>query len=459
MKRERRVVITGLGIVSPLGSDVRTFWQGLSRGESGIRPITSFDTSGFKSSLAGEVQDFDATDFIPFKQARRMGRVSHFAVAAAHMAVRDAQLVLERENRGKVAVCFGTSVGGLREAFSAHDSVLKGQHVNPFMMTATFPNAVSSEVAIALGVHGQCETYSIGCSSTANAMGRAYDLIRSGQANLILAGGAEAPLHQTIFAAMEAGRTLAPDQQGLVRNLPRPFDQTRCGIVLAEGGGCVVLEEYDHAVSRGAPIYGEVQGWSFTCDAYSMARPLETGEEQRRAIEQALLGAKWFPEEVDYVSACGLGSLDLDAVETSALKQAIGTRAHQIPVTSFKGALGHAFAASGAFQVIGTLLAMEHQFVPPTLNLATPDPACDLDYVPLRGRILHGQRALINSFGFGGKNIVLALARVEGMGVRAVLSENMDWEAASNVSLSAMTAKPEIRREDQIRHVSTLPTP
>ncbi len=443
MNRERRVAITGLGIVSPLGNDLRTFWHLLSRGESGIRPITAFDTSGFRSCLGGEVQDFDATDFLSFKHARRMGRVSQFAVAAAFMAVRDAELSLEREHREDVAVCFGTSVGGMREAFAAHDSVLKGQHVNPFAMTSTFPNAVSSEVAIALGVHGQCETYSIGCSSTANALGRAYDLIRSGRADLIIAGGAEAPLHQTIFAAMEAGRTLAPDQQGLVRNLPRPFDRTRCGIVMAEGAGSVILEEYDHAVRRGAHIYAELEGWAFTCDAYSMFKPMETGEEPRRAIEQALLGAKWFPEEVDYVNACGLGSVDLDAVETAAIKSALGRQAYRTPVTSFKAALGHAFAASGAFQVIGTALALEHQFVPPTLNLTTPDPACDLDYVPGCGRMAAMQRALVNSLGFGGKNIVLALARHDGAGVKHMIPTDMDCDAVSRAPLGgAMVSRP-----------------
>ncbi|MDQ6732537.1 MAG: beta-ketoacyl-[acyl-carrier-protein] synthase II, partial [Nitrospirota bacterium] len=196
MNMQRRVVITGLGIVSPLGCDLATFWHLLSRGESGIRPITRFDTSPFRSSLAGEVRDFDASDFIPAKRLRRMGRVAHFAVASALMAVRDANLNLERENHEETAVAFGTSLAGLKEALEAHDSMLEKhyQHTNPFIMTTTFPNAVSSEVAIALGVQGECETYSIGCSSTANAIGRAFQMIRSGDAELVITGGAEAPL-------------------------------------------------------------------------------------------------------------------------------------------------------------------------------------------------------------------------------------------------------------------------
>lgn len=415
MTNRRRVVITGLGVVSPLGCDLSMFWHLLSRGETGIKPITSFDTSPFHASLAGEITDFDPTDFIQSKKARRMGRVSQFAVASALMAGRDAALDLDQEDRHRVGVCFGTSVGGLKEAFEAHDSMLAKQykHTNPFTMTTTFPNAVSAEVSIALGTHGECETYSIGCSSTANAVGRAYDLIRSHDVDIVIAGGAEAPLHPTIFSAMDAGRTLAPDQGGAIRNLPRPFDQTRCGIVLGEGSGCLILEEAEHAERRDARIYAELEGWAFTTDAYSMARPDETGKEHRRSIERAISSAHWFPEEVDYINACGLGTVELDLIETLAIKEAMGSQAYRVPVSSFKSSLGHAFAASGAFQLIGTVLALHHQFIPPTLHLTHPDPLCDLDYVACIGRPRTMQRALVNSFGFGGKNIVIAVSRVD----------------------------------------------
>ena len=415
MRNQRRVVITGLGVVSPIGCDLELFWHLLSRGDTGIKPITSFDTSPFGASLAGEITDFDPTDFIHPKKARRMGRVSQFAVASALMATRNAALDLEQEDRERVGVCFGTSVGGLKEAFEAHDSMLAKQykHTNPFTMTTTFPNAVSAEVSIALGTHGECETYSIGCSSTANAIGRAYDLIRSHDVDIVVAGGAEAPLHPTIFSAMDAGRTLAPDQGGTIRDLPRPFDQNRCGIVLGEGAGCFILEEQEHAERRGAPIYAELEGWAFTTDAHSMARPDETGREHRRAIERAVASAHWFPEEVDYINACGLGTVELDLIETIAIKKAMGSSAYRIPVSSFKSALGHAFAASGAFQLIGTVLALQHQFIPPTLHLTHPDPQCDLDYVTGLGRSKTLQRTLVNSFGFGGKNIVIAVSRVD----------------------------------------------
>jgi len=411
----RRVVITGMGVVSPLGCTLDLFWHLLSRGESAVKPITSFDTSPFHACLAAEVHDFDPEDFLHRKQARRMGRATQFAVASAMMAVRDSGVDLEREDRASIGISIGTSIGGMKEAFEFHDAARRTayERVNPFTMGMTFPNAISSEVAIVLGLHGPCETHSIGCSSTANAIGRAYEWITSGQSRLVVAGGTEAPLHPSVYAAMDAGRALAPDERGAIRDLPRPFDKTRCGMVLGEGAGCFVLEDYDHARARGATMYAELEGWGFTCDAHSMVKPAATGHEQQRAARLALSTAHWFPEEVDYVNACGLGTMDLDALETQTVKQVLGTHAYRIPVSSFKAALGHAFAASGAFQVIGTAKAMEHQFIPPTLNLTTPDPTCDLDYVSGQGRSTHLDRALINSFGFGGKNIVLALSRVD----------------------------------------------
>lgn len=411
----RRVVITGMGVISPLGCTVDLFWHLLSRGESAVRPITSFDTSPFQACLAAEVQDFDPEDYLHRKQARRMGRATQFAVASAMMATRDSGVDLEWEDRASIGISIGTSIGGMKEAFEFHDAAKRTayERVNPFTMGMTFPNAISSEVAIVLGVHGPCETYSIGCSSTANAIGRAYEWIKSGQSDLVVAGGTEAPLHQSVYAAMDAGRALAPDERGTIRDLPRPFDKTRCGMVLGEGAGCFILEDYEHARARGAKMYAELEGWGFTCDAYSMIKPAATGHEQQRAARLALSTAHWFPEEVDYVNACGLGTTELDALETQTVKEVLGPHAYQVPVSSFKSALGHAFAASGAFQVIGTAMAMEHQFIPPTLHLNHPDPSCDLDYVALQGRPSRVGKALINSFGFGGKNVVLALSRVD----------------------------------------------
>jgi 3-oxoacyl-[acyl-carrier-protein] synthase II len=426
---KRRMVISGLGVVSPLGQNLPTFWHLLREGRSGIRQSHSISSTGLSSTLVGAVEDFDPKDFMEPKRARRMGRASQFAVAASLMAVHDARINWEWEDKEAVGVCIGSSIAGLSEALGAHADYLKkgGVHFNPFTMTAVFPNAVSGEVAITFGVHGPCETYSNGCSSTANALGRACELIESGQTDLMIVGGTEAPLSHPILSAMDAGRMLASDEGGTVSNLPRPFDKTRCGTVIGEGAGCFVLEEYEHAVRRGARIYCEIEAWSFTCDAFSMARPEQSAKEQTRAIARTLKAANWFPEEVDYINACGLGTTDLDAIETLAIKQALGSQAYRVPVTSFKAALGHAFAASGAFQVVGTSLVLENQFIPPTLNLAVPDPDCDLDYVPGMGREAKVQRALINSFGFGGKNVVLAVSKPN-------CAVAMDWDHTSKES-------------------------
>lgn len=436
----RRVVITGMGIVSPLGCTLDLFWHLLSMGESAVKPITTFDTSPFQTGLGAEIQDFDPEDFLHRKQVRRMGRATQFAVAAAMMAVRHSRIDLESEDRAMAGVSMGTSIAGLREAFDMHDVGVRTayQRTNPFSMAMTFANAVSSEVAIVLGLHGPCETYSIGCSSTANAIGRAYQWIQSGESDFVIAGGTEAPLHPSVYAAMDAGRALAPDQGGTIRNLPRPFDRTRCGMVLGEGSGCFVLEEFEHARRRGAVMHAEVEGWGFTCDAQSMVKPASSGREQERAVQQALARAHWFPEEVDYVNACGLGMLDSDAREISTLKQALGSHACQVPISSFKGALGHAFAASGAFQVVGTALALAHQFVPPTLNLTEADPDCELNLVAGEGRPATMRRALINSFGFGGKNVVLAMSGVQVEAARG-RAANREWAAAHSGQLAGIS--------------------
>lgn len=413
-RQKTRVVVTGLGILSPLGSDVDQFWSRLCSGESGVAPATTFDTAPFMSSLVAEIHDFDPVNELGAKLARRADRVTQFGLVAALRAWADSGLNSD-VGMDKVGVCAGTSIGGLATAFKTHDFVKEGnfRRISPHTMSATFPNALSGEISIALGVTGQSETISNGCSSTAGALIRASEQIRSGDCNAVVVVGAEAPLHPTIFAAMAAGGMLAPDDGGRVRDLPRPFDANRCGIVMGEGAGGLVLENYDHAMQRGATIYGELVGSGVSCDAYSMFKPRGDGLLAQRAIGQALLTVSDLGNQVDYINACGLGTLDLDRAETLAIKIALGQRAHQIPISSLKGALGHAFAASGAFQVIATLLSMRDGIIPPTLNLTVADQECDLGYVRNAYQMPNLRHALVNSFGFGGKNVVLALAKVE----------------------------------------------
>ena len=408
-----RIMVTGLGIVSPLGSDIAQFWSRLCAGESGVAPATSFDTASFASSLVAEVRDFDPINILGAKLSRRTDRVTQFGLLAALRAWSDSGFDVAIGITDDVGVCAGTSVGGLGTAFRTHDLVREGNRrkIGPFTMSATFANALSGEISIALGVTGPSESISNGCSSTASAMVRAAELIRNGECRAVVVVGAEAPLHPTIFAAMEAGGMLAPDDGGRVRDLPRPFDVRRCGIVMGEGAGAVILEDLRHAMQRGARIYGEFVGSGTSCDAYSMLKPKEDGVLAQLAIEKAIQTAGWNTHQVDYINACGLGTPDLDRVETLAIKNALGQDARRIPISSLKGALGHAFAASGIFQVITSLLTMRDGVIPPTLNLSESDSECDLSYVRNIHRLPYIRRVLINSFGFGGKNVVLALAQ------------------------------------------------
>ncbi|WP_165922962.1 beta-ketoacyl-[acyl-carrier-protein] synthase family protein [Sulfurirhabdus autotrophica] len=414
-QKKVRVVVTGLGIVSPLGSDITQFWSRLCAGESGVAPATSFDTSSFASSLVAEVCDFDQVNTLGAKLSRRTDRVTQFGLLAALRAWSDSGFDVALGTTDDIGVCAGTSIGGLGTAFRTHDLVREGnlRRISPFTMSATFANALSGEISIALGVTGPSESISNGCSSTASAMVRAAELIRNGECRAVVVVGAEAPLHPTIFAAMEAGGMLAPDDGGRIRDLPRPFDARRCGIVMGEGAGSVILEDYSYAAQRGARIYGELVGSGASCDAYSMFKPREDGMLARLAIEKAIQTAGWNAHQVDYINACGLGTTDLDRVETHAIKMALGQDAGRIPISSVKGALGHAFAASGIFQIITSLLSIRDGIIPPTLHLSESDPECDLSYVRKMHQTPHLQRILVNSFGFGGKNVVLALAQVD----------------------------------------------
>lgn len=405
-KRSRRVVVTGMGLVSPLGSDLRTFWNGLCHKQSGVRPIVSFDTAPFRSSLGGQVTGFDVTDFIRCDDARQMSKASHFAVAAALMAVGDADLIIDDRNADRIVVSIGTALGGLTDTLEAQ-AVARSSH--GYFSLPDFADDMSVHIARALKLQGSCEIYSNGCASTANAIGRAYDSIQRGDTDVAIAGGTEAPFHPYVFSRIESDGLLAPDFHGAVIDLPRPFDDRGCGMVLGEGAGCLVLESYERAIGRHACIYGEVAGWGMTFNGEADEAQTSRLCGRTRAIKKALRSAHWFPEEIDYINASGLGIQALDIEETQAIKDALGPRAYQIPISTLKPSVGHAFGASGAFQIISTLLSMQHQYVPATLNLQGANPQCDLDYVSTVGRPWLIRKSLINSFGIVGSHIVLAV--------------------------------------------------
>ena len=411
----RRVAITGLGVVAPNGIGKDAFWEALTKGRSGIRHITSFDPSGFPCRVAGEVADFDPTAYMSAKEARRMDRSAQFAVAAAKMAVKDARLKIDRQDK-RIGVMIGSAVGGQGWAFEQYD-VFKTKGLfkaNPFTAACTFPNACSSQVSIALGITGPSETISSGCVSGSSAIGLAYDMIQQGKVDLMIVGGSEAPLNPGVFGAFCIARVLTKEN-GDSPSVPRPFDKRRDGIVLGEGAGILVMENLESARNRKAHIYAEVLGWASTCDAYSMMTAEPSGSEMKRAIVEALRSAGARMEEIGLVKAHGDGSPLNDEIEAKVLNEVFGRHVGRLAITSLKSMIGHTQGASGAIEAVASALAIAHGLVPPTIN-------CDVPDFSWNGRPLvtgSAQRrpinkVLLNAIGFGGKYVMLVIGKLEG---------------------------------------------
>ena len=410
------MVITGAGIVCPLGNDVETVWRRLVAGESGITRITRFDPSRFGSQIAGEVKDFDPADYIDRRAARRMDAYSHYAVAAARQAVDDAGLDVAAEavDIGAVVASGG---GGLR-TFEVQQRALfeRGpQAVSPFFATMMIPNMGAANVSLHIGTKGPLQAVSTACAAGASGIGEAFEIIRRGAAVAMLAGGAEAPVNETGLAAFGAMRALstcndAPEEAS------RPFDAGRDGFVLAEGAAILVLEEFEHARARGARILAEVTGYGMSSEAFHVALPDESGKSQARAMLAALREADLTPDDVDYVNAHGTATPAGDVAETRALKIVFGARAAAVPVSSTKSMTGHPLGAAGAMEALFCVRAITDGVVPPTTNLTDPDPECDLDFVPDVARSLPVGVAMSNSFGFGGHDVSLVFRRFDDQG-------------------------------------------
>lgn len=411
---KRRVVVTGLGVISSIGLDKDTFWDSLKQGRSGISRITAFDPSAFTTQFAGEIKDFDPAKFIDLKRLKRMDRTSQLAVAAAKMAVQDAGLNFQTNGaREKTGVIIGTAMAGHGYILNQHVTLMeKGpMRINPFTALASFPDACASNISIELGVTGPSFSIATACSSASDAGGYAFEAIRSGAMDFLIMGGAEASIYPGILAAFCVARALSTrneDPQGA----SRPFSRDRDGFVLGEGSGILVLEEFEHAKARGAHIYAEVLGHGMTCDAYHMTAPDPEGREAVRAMRMALSNAGIKPEDVDYINAHGTSTLLNDKTETLIIKKVFGDQAGKIPISANKSMVGHLIGAAGAVELIATILAMKHEEIPPTINYTVPDPECDLDYVPNKSRKGRIEIAMKNSFGFGGKNSVLILGKV-----------------------------------------------
>lgn len=412
MPSRRRVVISGIGAITPIGQTRQGLWEGLRRERSAVGPLTRFDPSDFRSHSAAEVRDFDPADHIDSRRAKRLDRFGQFSVAAARMALADAALALEREDRERVGALMGTALGGVGYAEEQLGNYLRGglRGVDATLALAVFGGASSCNIAIEFGLYGPNSTNAMSCASGAIAIGEAFRTVRDGYADVMLAGGAEAPLAPLCFGAFALIRAMSTRNDD-PQSASRPFDRDRDGFVMGEGSAVLVLEERDRALARGAPIYAEVAGYGTTNDGHHMTAPRPDGAQAMRCMRQALADAGVAPHEIDYVNAHASSTPLNDPTETLAIRTVFGDHAYRIPVSGTKGYYGHALGASGAFEAAICALAFAHDWVPPTVNLCVPDPACDLDHVPHTGRDLRADAMLSNSFGFGGINASLVLLR------------------------------------------------
>jgi 3-oxoacyl-[acyl-carrier-protein] synthase II len=406
------VVVTGMGVVAPNGIGKEAFWETIRTGKSAVKKITRFDASSYPSQIAAEVSVFDPADFMDPKTARRTDVSTQFFLACAKMAVEDSGLNLEKENREMIGVFEGTTLGPLNWALNQHDILMeKGiRRMNPISCVSGMNGSTAGYVSLEYGLKGPCLTFCKGCVAASNAVGYASRAIAKGELSIALTGGSEYPIIPAAVASFCLARATSTNNK-FPEKACKPFDKHRDGFVLGEGGAVLVLEELGHAMSRNAKIYAEIIGFGVTCDAYHITSPEPSGEQIARAIRLALEEGKVEPEDVDYINAHGTGTPLNDKVETVAFKKVFGTYAYKIPISSTKPIIGHLLGASGAVEMVVSILALRDQFVPPTINYEVPDPECDLDYVPNKGRDSEVNVVLCTNYGFGGKNSILLIKR------------------------------------------------
>ncbi len=408
----RRVVITGLGAVCSLGAEVETIFKRLLAGESGIGPIRRFDTTQFDVHFAGEIQGLDPESYFPKPELRRLDPFSQYAMYAGDKAFKDSGLDLEKENREKIGVILGTGIGGI-SGIEDQDAILRERgpsRISPFFIPKIMANASAGQMAIRLGLQGTCFVTSSACASSGHALGLALRSIQSGESDLVFTGGSEAaitPLGLGGFCALKAVSTRNDNPQAA----SRPFDKDRDGFVMGDGAAILVFEEYERAKKRGAKIYAEVLGFGSTDDAYHITAPDEKGSGPARAIQQALKEAKIAPDQVQYVNAHGTSTLYNDKIETLAIKVALGEAAKKVAISSTKSMVGHLLGASSALEAMVTALSISRDIAHPTRNYTTPDPECDLDYIPNQAREFKITNAISNSLGFGGHNVCIAFGK------------------------------------------------
>ena len=408
----RRVVVTGLGAVTPIGNDVAQYWEGLRSGRNGVAAITLFDASRHACRFAAEVKNFEPAGWLEPKEAKRWDRFCQFGVVAAKQAVQDAGLSIDDSNRNRVGVSIGSGVGGLL-MMETQAQVLNDRgpdRVTPFCVPMMIPNMATGLTAIALGARGPSSAVATACAAGSNAIGDAFRQIQLGLADVMVCGGAESAITPLGVAAFASAKALSFRNDDPA-TASRPFDLERNGFVIGEGAGMLVLESLDHALARGATPLAEIVGYGTTCDAHHITSPSPGGVGGAEAMRLTLVDARLQPEDVDYVNAHGTSTQANDSNETAAIKSALGDRARQIPVSSTKSMTGHLLGGSGGIEAVASVLAIGHNLVPPTINYHTPDPACDLDVVPNVARDHPVNVVLSNSFGFGGHNVCLAFRR------------------------------------------------
>ncbi|MFH7025229.1 MAG: beta-ketoacyl-ACP synthase II [Heteroscytonema crispum UTEX LB 1556] len=410
--KRKRVVVTGVGAITPIGNTPTEYWEGLLSGRNGIGKITLFDASDHDCRIAGEVKNFDPHDYMDRKEAKRMDRFAQFAVAAAKQALADAKFVINDLNAEQVGVIIGSGIGGIKVLEDQQTIYLNRgpDRCSPFMIPMMIANMAAGLTAIHTGAKGPNNCTVTACAAGSNAVGDAFRLIQNGYAQAMICGGAEAavtPLSVAGFAACKALSTRNDDPQKACR----PFDKDRDGFIMGEGTGILILEELQHALSRGARIYGEMVGYAMTCDAYHITSPVPGGSGAARAIQLALKDGGLTPDMVTYINAHGTSTPANDSTETAAMKTALGEHAYKVAISSTKSMTGHLLGGSGGIEAVATVLAIANDQIPPTINLENPDPACDLDYVPNTSRAQKVEVALSNSFGFGGHNVTLAFKK------------------------------------------------
>jgi 3-oxoacyl-[acyl-carrier-protein] synthase II len=408
MSEPRRVVVTGIGAITPIGTGADQLWAGLRQGRSAVQCVTRFDPTPFKSRIAAQVNDFVPTDHLEERRARRLDRFGQFSVAATRLALADAGVDLAREDRDTIGAMMGTALGGVAFAESQYPAFLRGgpKAVDPTLALMVFGGAASCNVAIEFGLTGPNSTNGMSCASGTIAVGEAFRAIVRGDADAMVAGGVEAPLAPLCFGAFAIIRAMSTRNDDPAR-ASRPFDQSRDGFVMGEGAAVLVLEERSRAVARGAPIYAEVCGYGLTNDAYHMTAPRPDGRQAARAMRLALREARIAPTDIGYINAHGSSTPLNDPTETGSIKQVFGDHAYRLVLSGTKGYYGHALGASGAIEAAICSLSLRNGWLPPTVNLETPDPACDLSYIRGDGQAAEPEFVLSNSFGFGGINASL----------------------------------------------------